>query len=274
MKVTPYSPGCGALIEDVQLADVSADTLTSLRKAFSDYGLLFFREQDLSAEQHLAFANRFGEIVVNKFFPAVSDFPEIAEVRKEKHQVTNIGGGWHTDHSYDQVPAMGSILVARELPDSGGATCFANLSAAYDALTPELKESIEGLRALHSNKHLYGKGGYYRETDLASQLGGVDSVGDAIHPVVIVHPESGRKVLSVNPGHTVGLEGWGREESKAFLDALYEHVAKPQFTCEFDWQPGSVTLWDNRSTWHFANNDYQGQSRLMHRITLAGSPLN
>ena len=273
MKVTRYSEGCGALISDIQLADLSVSQLADLRTIFAKHGLLFFRDQDFSPQDHLQFAQRFGSIVVNKFFRATEEFPEIAEVRKEKDQHTNIGGGWHTDHSYDDIPAMGSILVARKLPETGGDTQFANLANAYDALSPKLKSLIENLRAVHSNKHLYGENGLYRMTDLAEHLGGMDRVGDATHPVVIIHPESGRKVLYVNPGHTIQFEGWDFTESRNLLDELYAHVTQPQFTCSFKWSPGSVTFWDNRCTWHQANNDYQGQARLMHRITLAGSAL-
>jgi len=273
MKVTRYSEGCGVLISDIQLADLSDTQLADLRTIFAEHGLLFFRDQDFSPQDHLQFAQRFGSIVVNKFFRATEEFPEIAEVRKEKDQHTNIGGGWHTDHSYDDIPAMGSILVARKLPETGGDTQFANLANAYDALSPKLKSLIENLRAVHSNKHLYGENGLYRMTDLAEHLGGMDRVGDATHPVVIIHPESGRKVLYVNPGHTIQFEGWDFTESRNLLDELYAHVTQPQFTCSFKWCPGSVTFWDNRCTWHQANNDYQGQARLMHRITLAGSAL-
>ena len=215
----------------------------------------------------------FGDIVLNKFFKPSDAHPDIAEVRKAKDQKMNIGGGWHTDHSYDEEPALGSILVARTLPDGGGDTRFANLAAAYDALSDGLKRTLEGLHAIHSNRHIYGKGGYYRKTDLAQTLGGMDRVGDAIHPAVISHPASGRKILYVNPGHTIGFENWTREESFALLNYLYDHVDQPEFTCQFNWLPGSVAFWDNRTTWHFANNDYQGQERLMHRITLAGSAL-
>jgi taurine dioxygenase len=273
MKITAFSEGCGAVVTDLQLANLTNDALVELRGVFAEYGLLFFRNQDLTPDQHLEFAERFGRIVINKFFKPTTEFPQIAEVRKEKTQQTNIGGGWHTDHSYDAIPAMGSILVARTLPKTGGDTQFANLAAAYDALPEDLKNRIENLRAVHSNTHLYGENGLYRLTDLSEQLGGMDRVGDATHPVVIIHPESGRKVLYVNPGHTIQFEGWDFTESRALLDELYEHVVQPQFTCSFNWLPGSVTFWDNRCTWHQANNDYQGQARLMHRITLAGSAL-
>jgi taurine dioxygenase len=273
MKITAFSEGCGAVVTDLQLANLTNDALVELRAVFAEYGLLFFRNQDLTPDQHLEFAERFGRIVINKFFKPTTEFPQIAEVRKEKTQQTNIGGGWHTDHSYDAIPAMGSILVARTLPKTGGDTQFANLAAAYDALPEDLKNRIENLRAVHSNTHLYGENGLYRLTDLSEQLGGMDRVGDATHPVVIIHPESGRKVLYVNPGHTIQFEGWDFTTSRALLDELYKHVVQPQFTCSFNWLPGSVTFWDNRCTWHQANNDYQGQVRLMHRITLAGSAL-
>jgi taurine dioxygenase len=273
MQVSPFK-NCGAVVSNLQLATMTDTELAELRNAFTEYGLLFFRDQDLPPQEHLRFANRFGSIVINKFFKTSADSPQIAEVRKEKTQQTNIGGGWHTDHSYDDIPAMGSILVARTLPETGGNTQFANLAAAYDALPNDLKTKIEGLRAIHSNTHLYGENGLYRLTDLNEQLGGMDRVGDATHPVVIKHPESGRKVLYVNPGHTIQFEGWDFAESRALLDELYAHVTQPQFTCSFNWLPGSVTFWDNRCTWHQANNDYQGQARLMHRITLAGSALD
>ncbi|MDA9368421.1 TauD/TfdA family dioxygenase [Flavobacteriaceae bacterium] len=274
MNIQSFGSSCGAIVTDVQLATLDDQALERLKRAFIEHGLLFFREQDLPPEAHLRFAQRWGNIVLNKFFQPLDGFPDIAQVRKEKHQQTNIGGGWHTDHSYDEIPALGSILVARVLPETGGDTWFANLYAAYDALSPAMKQRVESLRAVHSNTHLYGDKGYYRTTDLAEQLGGMDRVGDATHPVVIIHPESGRKALYVNPGHTIGIEGWGSDESQALLEELYAHVAQRQFICVFDWQPGSVVFWDNRCTWHFAQNDYQGQLRLMHRITLAGSRLN
>ena len=273
MQVVPYSPGCGAVVEDVQLAELDDGELGAVRSAFVEHGLLFFRDQELSPDAHLAFARRYGDIVVNKFFAPTDVHREIAEVRKEPDQQMNIGGGWHADHSYDEDPALGSILVARELPTSGGNTRFANLYAAFEALSPSFRDMLGSLRAVHSNRHIYGEGGLYRTTDLADQLGGIDRVGDATHPVVITHPESGRKALYVNPGHTVGIEGWSDAESRWLLRFLYKHVDQPEFTCDFVWQPGSVAFWDNRCTWHEAKNDYQGERRLMHRITLAGTRL-
>ena len=273
MQVSPFSPGCGALVTGVQIARLDDTQLAELKQAFARYGALFFREQDLPPEEHLRFAGRWGDIVINKFFTHTQQYPEIAEVRKEKNQEVNIGGGWHTDHSYDLEPAMGSILVARELPDSGGDTHFADLQKAYEGLSAGLQQTLESLRAVHSNEHIYGADGYYQATDLAPQLGGVDDVGEVTHPVVVRHPESGRKILYVNPGFTLRFDGWTAKESAPLLRYLYAHVLQDAHTCRFNWEPGSVAFWDNRSTWHLAENDYQGQFRLMHRITLAGDAL-
>ncbi|HKC49420.1 MAG TPA: TauD/TfdA family dioxygenase [Myxococcota bacterium] len=274
MEVRRYSSGCGALVRGIDLARFSDVEKHELWKAFLEHGVLFFVDQKLTPEDHIAFAERLGSIVINKFFPENSAHPEIAEVRKEKEQRTNIGGGWHADHSYDDAPALGSILVARELPDAGGDTMFANLYAAYDSLSEGLKRTLATLRAKHSNRHLYGAHGLYRKSDLAPQLKGEEGVGDAVHPAVITHPESGRKALYVNPGHTLHFEGWTASESQALLSYLYAHATKPEFTCRFRWSPGSVAFWDNRCTWHYAINDYHGERRLMHRITLEGTPLS
>ncbi len=273
MKLTPYSENCGVVVEDIQLAQLSDNEVVELRQIFAEHGVLFFRNQDLPPAEHLRFAKRFGTIVVNRFFQPVPDFPEIAQVRKEKNQTMNVGGAWHTDHSYDQEPAMGSILVARELPASGGNTRFANMYKAWEFLPGEIKERLQGLKAEHSSTHVYGKEGYYAATDLGESLNLESEVGEAIHPVVIRHPESGKNVLYVNPGITARILGMPEEESRELLHTLYTHVERAGVYCDFDWQPGSVAIWDNRSTWHEARNDYQGEFRLLHRITLAGAPL-
>jgi taurine dioxygenase len=198
----------------------------------------------------------------------------IAEVRKEPDQQTNIGGSWHTDHSYDEVPALGSMLYAREVPEVGGDTLFASMHAAYETLSAGLKRTLEGLQAWHSSRHVFGAGNMDHETRRDGRVRNPElATQDALHPVVIRHPETGRKALYVNPGFTVRFDGWTEAESKPLLDFLYEHAVRPEFTCRFRWEAGSLGLWDNRSTWHFAMNDYAGQRRLMHRITIEGVPL-
>jgi taurine dioxygenase len=273
IEVRRYPGGCGAEVLGVDLRHLDEDAMAVLRAAYAEHGVIFFRDQDISEEQHIAFAKRWGEIDVNKFFPHIDGYREIAKVSKEKAQTTNIGGGWHTDHSYDRIPAMGSILVARVLPPSGGDTLFANMYAAYEALDDETKAEIANLKAVHSNAHVFGSKAYYANPERA-EFANDEAVSQAVHPVVITHPLSGRKCLYVNPGFAIRFDGKSREESQTLLYKLFAHAMKPEFTSRFVWRPGSIAFWDNRATWHFALNDYQGEERLMHRITVAGVPLN
>ena len=273
MKVAPLSEALGVEVTDVQLAELEGSALDALKTQVFENGVAVIRDQDLSPEQHIAFAKRWGGIDVNPFFPTNSGWPEIAEVRKAETQRENIGGGWHTDHSYDQIPAMGSILVARELPPSGGDTLFSSMGAAYDSLSDGLKQTLDTLRAVHSADHVYQPGGYYSKTDQAEELTGQELSTRAVHPVVIRHPVTGRKLLYVNAGFTLQFEGWTREESLPLLAYLYGVARREEFQCRVQWQPGSVAIWDNRSTWHLAMNDYHGHRRVMHRITLTGVPI-
>jgi len=276
IQVRRLTGGCGAEISGVDLARLSNRQWEEVRHAFVDNGVIFFRDQDLTPEQHIQFARRWGPIDINRFFTPVEGYPEIAEVRKEKAQKTNIGGGWHTDHSYDPAPAMGSILLAREVPEEGGDTLFASMYAAYEALSDGLRHTLEGLRAIHSDEHVFGAKGYHKQTsDTTGRIGNAHAVrGEVSHPVVITHPESGRKALYVNPSFTVRFDGWSEADSKPLLEHLYRHATRPEFTCRFRWTPGAMAFWDNRATWHYAANDYHGERRLMHRITVAGRPLS
>jgi len=275
-RITPYSSALGALVSGVDLAEPLSDQgFATIRQAFFDHGVIFFRDQQITPEQHLAFARRWAPIDVNRFFKCVDDYPEIAEVRKEADQKTNIGGDWHTDHSYDLVPAMGSLLLAREVPPRGGDTLFANMALAYEALSPGLRQTLDGLKAVHSTAHVFGaQGGYAKAADLGGRIGNAAAATqDVVHPVVIRHPDTGRRTLYVNAAFTTRFDGWTAAESAPLLKLLYEHASKPEFSCRFAWQPGSLAFWDNRATWHYALNDYHGHRRLMHRITVQGLPI-
>ena len=274
----PLTMALGAEIHGVDLGrEVAEDQFDEIRRAFAEFSVIFFRDQHLTPDQHIAFASRWSEINVNRFFKAIDSHPVIAEVRKEPDQETNIGGSWHTDHSYDQVPATGSILYARQVPEIGGDTQFASMYAAYDGLSDGLKQMLEPLRATHSSRHAFGRTAYriqQHSDDVGDRLGNPDAATqDADHPVVIRHPLSGRKALYVNPGFTVRFSGWSDEESRPLLEYLYRQATKPEYTCRFHWRENSLAFWDNRATWHQALNDYPGQRRLMHRITIEGVPL-
>ncbi|MDO9471780.1 MAG: TauD/TfdA family dioxygenase [Caulobacter sp.] len=265
--------GCGATVSDIDLARVSDADVATLRQALFDHGALFFRGQSITPEQHIALAEKIAPIDVNRFFPAAPGYPVIAKVEKTAEQTTNIGGGWHTDHSYDIAPAMGSVLVARDLPPEGGDTLFADMYAAYDTLDAETKAQIAGLRAVHGSDHVFGEKGVYAQTDQPELAKGGVETPETVHPVVIRHPGSGKAVLYVNPSFTLRFEGQTREESLPLLMKLYAHAMNPAHVHTLVWEPGMVAIWDNRATWHFAKNDYHGHYRLMHRITLAGCEL-
>ena len=274
MEMVPLALACGVEIRGVALTQAQGDSLEAIKQAVYENGVALFRGQhDFTPEAHIAFARRWGGIDLNNYFPLTEGHPEIAVVRKRADQVTNIGGGWHTDHSYDQVPAMGSVLVARTLPPSGGDTLWAHMGAAYDALSDDLKQEIEGLEAYHSADHIYEEDGLYAQTDMAADLRGQSLRTGATHPVVIRHPHTGRRLLYVNSAFTLNFVGRTRAESLPLLQRLYDAATAANNTCRVAWEPGSVAIWDNRTTWHLAMNDYQGHAREMHRITLTGEPL-
>ena len=273
MELLPLAPECGVEISGIQLADAEGEALEKIKQAIFENGVAVFRDQDFSPAEHLAFAKRWGGIDINNFFPLLDDFPEIATVHKKPGHVTNIGGAWHTDHSYDQVPAMGSILVARTLPPEGGDTLFAHMGAAYDALPDDLKQEIDGLQAYHSADHIYNEGGVLAASDLGDELRGRDVKTGATHPMVIRHPCTGRKLLYVNVAHTIQIVGQSRKESMPLLKRIYRAALTDTNQCRVKWQPGTVVIWDNRTSWHFALNDYHGHERKMDRITLTGEPV-
>ncbi|MFZ9396384.1 MAG: TauD/TfdA dioxygenase family protein [Erythrobacter sp.] len=273
MELKPMGPRCGVEIAGVALADCSDADMNAIKQAIYEHGVAVFRDQDLSPEQHIAFAKRWGGIDINNYFPLKDEYPEIAIVRKKADQTTNIGGAWHTDHSYDQVPAMGSILVARVLPPAGGDTLFAHMGAAYDSLPADLKAEIEGLEAYHTADHVYEEGGIYAQTDMGSELRGQDLKTGAVHPVVIRHPVTGRKLLYVNGAFTIHFVGQTRAQSLPLLQQLLATAVREDNQCRVEWRPGTVAIWDNRTTWHNALNDYHGHYREMHRITLSGEAL-
>ena len=273
--INPTSGSMGVEIHNVDLSNELSDSLFSeIRETFIEHGLIFFRDQELTPDDHLRFAKRWGEININRFFAKVEGYDQIAEVKKDPDQKINIGGAWHTDHSYDQIPAMGSILLAKETPKIGGDTLFANMYRAYETLSNGMKKTLETMKACHSSRHVFGAHTGYAEASNQRISNPELATQDAIHPVIITHPESKRKALYVNPEFTVNFEGWTVEESKPVLDYLAEHTTQQENTTRFQWKPGSIAFWDNRCTWHFALNDYPGETRLMHRITVEGSALS
>jgi taurine dioxygenase len=270
LSIRKLAGALGAEITGVDLSrPLSEDIIAEIRRAFVDHQVIFFRDQDLSPEQQLAFGRRFGPLNIHPYVAGMAGHPEVMEIVKEPMDKVNFGGGWHSDMSFLEAPSIGSILYAVEIPAWGGDTLFASQVAAYEALTPGLKATLEGLNAVHSAGREYSAQGHSAQKRASMKVAEAEgAVGEFVHPVVKIHPETGKKALYVNPAFTMKFEGWSRRESKPLLDFLFDHCRYEAFTCRFAWAAGSVAFWDNRSVWHFALNDYPGQRRHMRRVTV------
>jgi taurine dioxygenase len=269
IEVRPIAGALGAEITGVDLStDLVDDTVAEIRRAWLEHLVVFFRDQSLGSQEFLAFARRMGEPVEYPFVRGLDGFPEIIAVSKLPHETVNFGGIWHSDTVYLERPPMATILVAREVPPSGGDTMWSNMYAAYDALSPGMKRLLEGLRAVNSSALAdVSKTREDRIRDSGNQ-GEREYLSE--HPVVRTHPETGRKALYVNVAHTLRFVDMTEDESRGLLRYLFEHSIRPEFTCRFQWRAGSVAMWDNRCTMHNPINDYHGHTRTMHRISLAG----
>ena len=243
--------------------------MRAVRQALLDHLVIFFRDQELSPERFLALARGFGTPIEYPFLKGIDGFPEIITVSKLQEEKVNFGGVWHSDTTYLQEPPMATLLVAREVPEAGGDTIFANQYLAYDRLSDGMKRLLGGLKGVASSAK--ADASRTREDRIRSD-GSAEArkLLVAEHPVVRTHPETGRKALYVNRAHTVGFAGMTEEESAPLLEFLFNHQIRPEFTCRFRWEAGSLAIWDNRCAQHYAVNDYAGQRRIMHRITLAG----
>jgi taurine dioxygenase len=270
-QVHPVAGALGAEISGLDLSRPLAETtLAALRRAWLEHLVIFFRDQDLSPAQFLAFGRRFGDVIEYPFVKGLDEYPEIIPVLKLAHEQINFGGVWHSDTAYLDVPPMASMLVAREIPPVGGDTLFANMYMAYETLSDGMKRMIEGLVAINSSAK--ADASRTREDRMKDSAREARRDYVAAHPVVRRHPETGRRALYVNVAHTVRFDGMTEDESAPLLDYLFRHQIRPEFTCRFRWRPGSIAFWDNRCAQHNAINDYHGHRRLLHRLTLAGDP--
>lgn len=274
LNIRRLAGALGAEITGVDLARPLDDaTIVAIRRALVDHQVIFFRDQAMTPAQQVAFGARFGPLNIHPYVSGMAGQPEVMEIIKEPADKTNFGGGWHSDMSFLETPAIGSILYALEVPEFGGDTLFASQAAAFDALSEGLKATLEGLNAVHSAAREYSSQGHSAKPRASMQVAEADGyVGEYVHPMVLVHPESGRKALYVNPAFTLRIDGWKPSESKALLDYLFQHCRYEGFTYRFTWAKGSVAFWDNRSVWHFALNDYAGQRRHMRRVTVDPRP--
>ena len=268
LEIRPLTSCIGAEIAGIDLRqDLPDSTIREIESALHQHLVLFFRKQPISLEQQIAFTRRFGELLVHPFGPSHPDHPEII-VLDQKAPKGEGADEWHADTTYIPEPPLGSVLRAVELPPLGGDTCFASMIAAYEALSPPIKQLVDGLRAVHDITGNLVRAAGAGKSSLSLQ-DALEKWPPVSHPVVRTHPKSGRKALYVYSVAVKRIEGLTERESDALLRFLCDHINSPQFQCRFRWEPDSIAFWDNRAVQHLAIPDYQ-ERRVMYRASLRG----
>lgn len=268
IKVRKVTPRIGAEIFGVDLAKpLDEAVFNEIHAALLENQVIFFRDQDISLDQHKDFGRRFGELHIHPASPAPEGHPEILTIHADANSKRVAGEAWHSDVSCDAEPPMASILRIHTVPESGGDTMFASMYAAYDALSDPMKQFLSGLTAIHSGEQVYR--GYY-QYDQGQREDTRKAFPTHEHPVIRTHPETGRQSIYVNSSFTVNIPSLTRQESDALLSFLYAHCARPEFHCRFRWEPGSIAFWDNRCTQHHALWDYYPNVRSGYRVTIKG----
>jgi taurine dioxygenase len=270
ITVRPIAPALGAEISGVDLSQpLGNQAFQEIHDALMAHQVIFFRDQDITPEQHVAFGKAFGTLQVHPFAPQLDGYPEILVIENDEARPSKINN-WHTDVTFMAEPPMGSILHGKEIPEVGGDTMWASMYLAYEALSPTMQRLLDGLVAIHDFTHNFGK-------RLLRQPGGPEklkraqaTMPPAEHPVIRTHPVTGRKGIFVNSGFTTEIKGMNPNESRAILEMLYEHCRQPEFTCRFPWRRNSIAFWDNRCTQHYPIADYWPARRRMHRVTVNG----
>jgi len=265
ISVDKLTPIIGAEVAGVDLAKpLGNHQMTEVHRALAENLVLFFRDQDMSPEQHLAFGRNFGELHIHPAAPHAPGHEELMIIHADKNSPRANGEGWHSDVSCDPEPPMGSILYIKTCPPKGGDTLFASMYAAYESLSDRMKAYLDGLVAVHDGEENYR--GTYKNFGVEDKA----TYPRAEHPVVRTHPVTGQKALYVNRGFTRRILGIPRDESHAMLNYLWTHAENPLFQCRFRWQPNSVAFWDNRCVQHRAMWDYWPHTRSGFRVTVAG----
>jgi taurine dioxygenase len=272
-RVEPSGAGCGALIRGVDLTrPLSSADIAAIRATWLDHQVIGICDQNLEVPDLERFAAALGPEGDDPYIAAIAGHPRVVEVRREADETTPVfAEAWHSDWSFLNPPPAGTLLYGKIIPPVGGDTLFANQYAAYDALSNTMKTRIAGLQGIHSARRGYAPSGMYGERDRGRSMAirySESAMATQLHPLVRRHPETGRPVLFVNMGYTIGIDGMGEADATALLTELFTHQAKPQFIYRHRWSPGLLTLWDNRCLLHAATGGYQGHRRLLWRITI------
>lgn len=278
LTAAPIAGSLGAEITGVDLSGPLTDAqVADIRSAVVDHLVVFFRAQQFPIDRHEELTRRLGGFGDTPFVEQLDGHAGVVRVVKEAGEtgIANFGGGWHTDWSFQVAPPSFTLLYAVDVPPHGGDTLWANGHLAYETLSPGFRSTLDGLRAVHSARRSYAPGSHIDRTAERRSMritAGDTAYDEQEHPLVVTHPESGRRALYLNPTYTIRIAGWTAEESAPLLAFLATHATQPVFTCRFRWTPNTLAIWDNRATQHNAMNDYDGYRREAYRTTVAGSP--
>ncbi|MEY2461111.1 MAG: taurine dioxygenase [Acidimicrobiaceae bacterium] len=265
LDIRPLTPSIGAEVLGIDLASAPDDgTFAELDKAFADHKVLFFRDQDITTAQHVAFCRHFGDLEVHPFVPSKKDYPEVMVLLHDEDR-RGTENTWHSDVTWRQEPSLGSMLRAVEVPDVGGDTLFADMEAAFAGLDDALQQRLRSLSAIHDFAAVFGGG---KSPEELAELR--EKFPPAEHPVIRTHPVSGRPSIYVNAAFTAHIVGLEADESRKLLRRLYRQASIPEYQCRFRWEPNSIAFWDNRCVQHYAVSDYWPARRVMERVTIVG----
>ena len=271
ITVETLTPTIGGVVQGVELSKpLDGEVIAQIRAALLKHKVIFFADQHISAVQHRDFAARFGDLHTHPLYPGVPEAPEMFVLDNHANNPTD-NDAWHTDVTFIETPPLGAILYAKLLPEEGGDTCWANMQAAYEALSKPMQRFLAELDAVHDFAR-----GFPAKLTVAQAAGeqkyakATEEHPPVVHPVVRTHPETGADGLFVNYGFTARIKGLRRNESDALLNMLFAHVQKPEFQIRWRWKPNAIAFWDNRITQHYAVNDYLPHRRVMHRATILG----
>lgn len=263
IAVRPITGTLGAEVSGIDLADVDAETLEQLRKAWLDHKVLVLRDQHVTVEDHIAFGRRFGELEIHPFVPDREDHPEIVKLvsTRERRYVADV---WHSDVTWRQEPSMGSILRGVVIPSAGGDTCFADAGAAYERLSAEWRARVDPLFAIHDHS------GFLRGASEEEKARRAAEFPPARHPVIRTHPETGQRSIYTNRAFVSHIEGVSAEESAEILGRLERRIMDPSVQCRVRWDVDTFVMWDNRAVQHYATDDFHPETRHVERVTIVG----
>jgi taurine dioxygenase len=277
MRAVPQGAACGALVEGVDLRRPLADEqIAAIRALWLEHQVLAFVDQQLQLADIERFARTIGPFGVDPYFDSVPGHPHVAQVRREADEQTPLfAETWHSDWSFLEHPPAATVLYGDIIPPVGGDTLFSNQYAAWEALPASMKSLLKGKQGVHSARRAYSREGMYGERDKGRSMAirySDSALSTQLHPIVRIHPETGRPVLFVSMGYTIGIDGMTDAEATPILMELFAHQANPEFIYRHRWSQGMLVMWDNRCVLHAATGGYQGHRRLLHRITIAERP--